>query len=122
MKRRDFIQTSTGLALTSAFITKRASAYSYQEEFRNKKPRVGLIGTGWYGKSDLFRLVQVAPVEIVSLCDVDKNLLADCAERLICRGVYTAALRNVSLSFASQRSTSDQLRHVRRAHRHRCAA
>ena len=80
MKRRDFIQTSTGLALTSAFITKRASAYSYQEEFRNKKPRVGLIGTGWYGKSDLFRLVQVAPVEIVSLCDVDKKMLADAAE------------------------------------------
>ena len=79
MKRRDFIQTSTGLALTSAFITKRASAYSYQEEFRNKKPRVGLIGTGWYGKSDLFRLVQVAPVEIVSLCDVDKKMLADAA-------------------------------------------
>ena len=35
--------------------------------------RVGLIGCGWYGKSDIFRLVQVAPVEIVSLCDVDKQ-------------------------------------------------
>ncbi len=79
MKRREFIQTSTGLALTSAFLTKKARAYSYQEEFRNKKPRVGLIGTGWYGKSDLFRLVQVAPVEIVSLCDVDKKMLAEAA-------------------------------------------
>ena len=39
--------------------------------------RVGLIGTGWYGKSDLFRLIQVAPVEVVALCDVDKNMLAD---------------------------------------------
>jgi predicted dehydrogenase len=37
--------------------------------------RVGLIGTGWYGKSDLFRLIQVAPVEVIALCDVDKNLL-----------------------------------------------
>lgn len=37
--------------------------------------RVGLIGTGWYGKSDLFRLIQVVPVEVVALCDVDKNLL-----------------------------------------------
>ncbi|MEK7829990.1 MAG: Gfo/Idh/MocA family oxidoreductase, partial [Acidobacteriota bacterium] len=35
---------------------------------------------GWYGKSDLFRLLQVAPVEVVSLCDVDKKMLADCAE------------------------------------------
>lgn len=37
--------------------------------------RVGLIGTGWYGKSDLFRLIQVVPVDVVALCDVDKNLL-----------------------------------------------
>jgi predicted dehydrogenase len=46
----------------------------------SKPLRVGLIGCGWYGKSDLFRLVQVAPVEIVSLCDVDKTMLAECAE------------------------------------------
>jgi len=37
--------------------------------------RVGLIGTGWYGKSDLFRLIQVAPVEVVALCDVDTRML-----------------------------------------------
>ena len=42
--------------------------------------RVGLIGTGWYGKCDLFRLIQVAPVEIVSLCDVDRKMLAEAAE------------------------------------------
>jgi predicted dehydrogenase len=40
-----------------------------------KTYRVGLIGTGWYGKNDLFRLMQVASVEVVALCDVDKNLL-----------------------------------------------
>ncbi|WP_132053311.1 Gfo/Idh/MocA family protein [Pseudocnuella soli] len=39
--------------------------------------RVGLIGTGWYGKSDLFRLIQVAPVEVVALCDVDRNHLEE---------------------------------------------
>ena len=37
--------------------------------------RVALIGTGWYGKSDLFRLIQVVPVEVIALCDVDKNML-----------------------------------------------
>ena len=42
--------------------------------------RVGLIGTGWYGKSDLFRLIQVEPVEVVALCDVDKNMLNDAAK------------------------------------------
>ena len=41
-----------------------------------KTLQVGLIGTGWYGKSDLFRLIQVAPVEVAALCDVDKNILA----------------------------------------------
>ena len=37
--------------------------------------KVALIGTGWYGKSDLFRLIQVVPVELIALCDVDKNML-----------------------------------------------
>ncbi|MEO5581726.1 MAG: Gfo/Idh/MocA family oxidoreductase, partial [Saprospiraceae bacterium] len=37
--------------------------------------KVGLIGTGWYGKSDLCRLIQVAPTEVLALCDVDKNML-----------------------------------------------
>src|SRR4051812_43681642 len=45
-----------------------------------KPPKVGLIGCGWYGKCDLFRLIQVAPVEVVSLCDVDKKMLAEAAE------------------------------------------
>src|SRR5205085_11335243 len=40
----------------------------------------GLIGCGWYGKCDLFRLIQVAPVEVVSLCDVDKKMLAEAAQ------------------------------------------
>src|SRR5262249_7975989 len=33
-----------------------------------------------YGKCDLLRLLQVAPVEVVSLCDVDRNMLAAAAE------------------------------------------
>lgn len=40
-----------------------------------KTYRVGLIGTGWYGKSDLFRLIQVSPVEVIALCDVDQHQL-----------------------------------------------
>lgn len=45
-----------------------------------KTYRVALIGTGWYGKSDLFRLMQVAPVEVVALCDVDKKQLEEAAK------------------------------------------
>jgi len=74
MNRRRFLQTSAaGLAWSAA--------RGYSEEFADQAPlRVGLIGCGWYGKSDLFRLVQVAPVEIVSLCDVDKKMMDECAE------------------------------------------
>jgi predicted dehydrogenase len=50
-----------------------------------KRRRVGLIGTGWYGKSDLFRLIQISPVEVVSLCDVDKRMLAECADMVAAR-------------------------------------
>jgi predicted dehydrogenase len=73
MNRRKFIQVSAaGLALSALG--------NYAPEFADQKKRVGLIGCGWYGKSDLLRLVQVAPVEVVSLCDVDQQMLARAAE------------------------------------------
>lgn len=49
--------------------------------FRPEKTyRVALIGTGWYGKSDLFRLIQVANVEVIGLCDVDRHQLDKAGE------------------------------------------
>src|SRR5262245_22995800 len=73
MNRRDFLSTTAaGLAFAAG------NYHVFGEDA--KKPRVGLIGCGWYGKNDLFRLIQVAPVEVVSLCDVDKKMLADAAE------------------------------------------
>jgi predicted dehydrogenase len=73
MNRRQFLKTTAaGLALPAA------RGYG---AFADQKPiRAGLIGCGWYGNSDLFRLVQVAPVEIVSLCDVDRRALESTAE------------------------------------------
>ncbi len=79
MERREFLQASASFAAAPAVLRRN---YKYAEEFAQRKARVGLIGTGWYGKSDLFRLLQVAPVEVVSLCDVDKRLLADCASQV----------------------------------------
>src|SRR4029079_11515151 len=40
---------------------------------------------GWYGKCSLLRLLQVAPVEIVALCDVDKKMLAEAPDLLTTR-------------------------------------
>jgi predicted dehydrogenase len=72
--RRRFLQSSSAALAFSAL-------GAYGVELVNQKPRrVGLIGCGWYGKSDLFRLIQVAPVEVVSLCDVDERFLAEAAE------------------------------------------
>jgi predicted dehydrogenase len=73
INRRRFLQTAAASLAMSAM-------GAYGVDLINRKPlRVGLIGTGWYGKSDLFRLIQVAPVEVVSLCDVDKNMLSEAA-------------------------------------------
>ncbi len=73
MNRREFLHSmAAGLACATG-----GRAF---EQAAQKPRRVGLIGSGWYGKCDLFRLIQVAPVDVVSLCDVDKRMLAQAAE------------------------------------------
>ncbi len=73
INRRRFLQTASA-TLALSHLGARGVELVHQ-----KPKRVGLIGTGWYGKSDLFRLIQVAPVDVVSLCDVDRNLLSEAA-------------------------------------------
>src|SRR3982750_2046202 len=75
MNRRSFLRSSAALAAASALP-------SFAVDFADQRKRVGLIGCGGYGKGDLLRLIQVAPVEVVSLCDVDKAMLADAAEQV----------------------------------------
>src|SRR5438105_2659916 len=88
MDRRDFLTTS---AAALAF-----SSFPFAEQFADVHKRVGLIGCGWYGKCDLLRLVQVAPVDVVSLCDVDKKMLADAAELVATRQVSKKKPRTYS--------------------------
>jgi len=76
MNRRQFLTSGAALAVASSRLGR------YAEAFADTPLRVGLIGTGWYGKADLFRLIQVAPVEVVSLCDVDSAMLADAAQQV----------------------------------------
>ncbi len=73
MNRRHFFMSG------AAAIAAQPRAYPAQLA-DGKGKRVGLIGTGWYGKADLLRLIQVSPVEVVSLCDVDKKMLAEAAD------------------------------------------
>src|ERR1043165_3857121 len=80
MNRRQFLKlgSAAGVALSAA-------SYIPTTFAAEKSKRVGLIGAGWYGKADLLRLIQVAPVEVVSLCDVDKRMLADAADLVATR-------------------------------------
>ena len=80
MLRREFLQ-KTAAAVAASGIPIHA------DQLAGMRKRVGLIGTGWYGKSDLLRLVQVAPVDVVSLCDVDKRMLAEAGELVASRQV-----------------------------------
>jgi predicted dehydrogenase len=80
MNRRDFLKTTTAAAILTG-------VPAYAEQLADTRKRVGLIGTGWYGKTDLFRLIQVAPVDVVSLCDVDSQLLEDAAQQVAARQV-----------------------------------
>jgi predicted dehydrogenase len=75
--RRSFLRTSTaaGLALVAPAIFGQPAGRRY---------RVALLGCGWYGTSDLLRLIQVAPVEVVALCDPDRKFLGATGE-LVCQ-------------------------------------
>lgn len=75
INRRGFLKNSS-----ACFAMAMLGDYGLDLFHREKKWKVGLIGTGWYGKSDLLKLIQVAPVEVVALCDVDQRLLTEAVE------------------------------------------
>ncbi|MBL7815405.1 MAG: Gfo/Idh/MocA family oxidoreductase [Saprospiraceae bacterium] len=70
MNRRTFIKGTTAAFALASLGASATTVFNPQKTYR-----VGLIGAGWYGKSDLFRLIQVADVDVVALCDVDKKML-----------------------------------------------
>ena len=74
MDRRNFIKL--GMTAAASLSTLQRGAYAAASD---QPLRVGLIGCGWYGKTDLFHLIQVAPVEVVGLCDVDANMVDQAA-------------------------------------------
>ena len=75
VNRRTFIQSATAMLALSALGARASEILKPSKIYR-----VALIGTGWYGKSDLFRLIQVADIEVIALCDVDKNMLKEAGE------------------------------------------
>lgn len=84
MDRRHFVCSAAAFAAAPFLVTSRSWGASYGE-YGDFKKRVALIGCGWYGKIDLLRLIQVAPVEVVGLCDVDSRMLSEAADLVASR-------------------------------------
>ena len=78
LDRRDVLSSmaAAGAATALGGVANAATAKPY---------RVGVIGSGWFGKLDLFTMMQVAPVEAVALCDIDPAMLKDAAEQTMAR-------------------------------------
>lgn len=80
MKRREFLQSSVGGAASLLALQSGAFAAANEESIR-----AALVGCGWYGKTDLLHLIQVAPVEVVGLCDVDSQMVSQAADLVASR-------------------------------------
>jgi predicted dehydrogenase len=80
INRRDFLKGSSALATLASF-----GLLGMDFKDREGPLQVALIGAGWYGKSDLFRLIQVADVNVVALCDPDKNMLKEAGDLVASR-------------------------------------
>src|ERR1700712_4956787 len=91
--RRNFLQQSSmiigGTALASAFDNK---AYAY---FKNRvapsdQLNIGAIGINGMGWSNVQAALKVAGVNLVAVCDIDKNVIAKRLDELGKTGVDTS--------------------------------
>ncbi|HEY3757338.1 MAG TPA: Gfo/Idh/MocA family oxidoreductase [Opitutaceae bacterium] len=80
MNRRHFLATvgAAGAGLTAA--------RGLGAEGETGIPAVGLIGCGWYGVRNLQNFMAHARVNVVSLCDVNSQFLADAREKIAAAG------------------------------------
>lgn len=75
INRRHFLRSaSASLAMSTFGLSGLDLVYT------GKPRKVALIGSGWYGKSDLFRLIQVTDVDVVALVDPDQHMLEAAGE------------------------------------------
>lgn len=75
MDRRSFLGGTAAATTLAATLPQAVHASP-----ADKPRRVGLIGCGWYGKCDLLQLLNIEPVEVVSLCDVDSKMVKEAAD------------------------------------------
>jgi predicted dehydrogenase len=69
--RREILQGAAALAAAGL----AEGTWAGGAQAAGRPLRVGVVGAGWFGKLNLHCLMQVAPVEAVALCDVDRIML-----------------------------------------------
>ena len=76
MKRRRFLKVTS---LGSAAV---ASTFCFPSLSDDRKIKIGLIGTGWYGMVDIKAALKIGGVEVIAICDVDSDHLSNSAIKL----------------------------------------
>jgi len=76
MKRREFLGVT---AKSSAVL---ATSFYIPSLFQERKLRIGLIGSGWYGMVIAKAALKIGGVEITGICDVDSDHLEKSADEL----------------------------------------
>jgi predicted dehydrogenase len=79
MRRRKFIE------LSAAGSAAMASTLYFPDFSQDRKLKIALIGSGWYGMVDIKAALKVGGVEVLAICDVDSahlNAAADEIEKL----------------------------------------
>jgi predicted dehydrogenase len=75
--RRSFLQNTATTAIALAQVPNLVRAAAEGENLR-----VGLIGCGWYGMVDLKAALKAGGVEVIGLCDVDREHLNQSAAEI----------------------------------------
>ena len=76
MRRRKFIEIS---AAGSAAL---ASSLYFPDLSQDRKLKIALIGSGWYGMVDIKAALKVGGVEVIAICDVDSAHLISSADEI----------------------------------------
>ncbi|HBC77418.1 MAG TPA: hypothetical protein DCZ51_02245 [Bacteroidales bacterium] len=76
MKRRKFIEMA---AYGSAAA---ASSIYFPKAFQERKLKIGLIGSGWYGMVDAKAALKIGGVDVIGICDVDSEHLSASADEI----------------------------------------
>ena len=76
MKRRKFLEMASFGSATVA-----TSLY-FPKASQERKLKIGLIGSGWYGMVDVKAALKIGGVDVIGICDVDSEHLATSADEV----------------------------------------